>query len=261
LVAAELLYQRGLPPQATYHFKHTLFQEAAYQSLLHRTRRQYHQQIAQVLEAQFPDTAATQPELLAHHYTAADCAALAVGSWQRAGERALRQSAHPEAVRHLTTALELLATLPETPARAHQELTLQTALGGALATLHGFGAAAVERPYARARALCRQLGETPQLFPVLMGLRSFYTVRGEFKTARVLGEQLLHVAHSTPRGIRPSCWKRITPWARSYSLPGPLAWRVPTLRTVSPCMTNGSTTVRLSSIASIPAWGVAVLSP
>jgi len=194
LVAAELLYQRGLPPQATYLFKHTLIQDAAYQSLLHSTRRQYHQQIAQVLEAQFPDTAATQPELLAHHYTAADCTEPAVGYWQRAGERALRQSAHPEAVRHLTTALELLATLPETPARAHQELALQTALGGALAALHGFGAPAVERPYARARALCRQLGETPQLFPVLIGLRSFYTLRGELKTARELGEQLLHVA-------------------------------------------------------------------
>jgi predicted ATPase len=194
LVAAELLYQRGLPPQATYLFKHALIQEAAYQSLLHRARRQYHQQIAQVLETQFPDTAATQPELLAHHYTAADCPEPAVGYWQRAGERALRQSAHPEAVRHLTTALELLATLPETPARAHQELALQTALGGALAALHGFGASVVERPYARARALCRQLGETPQLFPVLMGLRSFYTLRGELKTARELGEQLLHVA-------------------------------------------------------------------
>jgi class 3 adenylate cyclase/DNA-binding winged helix-turn-helix (wHTH) protein/predicted ATPase len=194
LVAAELLYQRGLPPQATYLFKHALIQDAAYQSLLHSTRRQYHQQIAQVLEAQFPDTAATQPELLAHHYTAADCTEQAVGYWQRAGERALRQSAHPEAVRHVIMALELLATLPETPVRAHQELALQTALGGALAALHGFGASVVEHPYARARALCRQLGETPQLFPVLMGLRSFYTLRGELKTARELGEQLLHVA-------------------------------------------------------------------
>jgi predicted ATPase len=202
LVAAELLYQRGLPPQATYLFKHALIQEAAYQSLLHRTRRQYHQQIAQVLEAQFPDTVATQPELLAHHYTAADCPEPAVGYWQRAGERALRQSARPEAVRHLTTALELLATLPETPARAHQELALQTALGGALAALYGFGASVVERPYARARALCRQLGETPQLFPVLAGLRSFYTLRGEFKTARELGEQLLRVAqHAQEPGL------------------------------------------------------------
>ena len=111
LVAAELLYQRGLPPQATYLFKHALIQDAAYQSLLHSTRRQYHQQIAQVLEARFPDTVATQPELLAHHYTAADCTEQAVGYWQRAGERA-QQSAHPEAVRHLTTALDLTCHAP-----------------------------------------------------------------------------------------------------------------------------------------------------
>jgi class 3 adenylate cyclase/DNA-binding winged helix-turn-helix (wHTH) protein/predicted ATPase len=202
LIAMELLYQQGLPPQATYLFKHALIQEAAYQSLLYSTRRQYHQQIAQVLEAQFPDTVATQPELLAHHYTAADCMEPAVGYWQRAGERALRQSAHLEAERHLTTALELLATLPETPVRTQQELALQTALGSALAALHGFGAPAVERPYARARALCRQLGETPQLFPVLIGLRSFYNLRGELKTARELGEQLLHVAqHAQEPGL------------------------------------------------------------
>ena len=71
LVEAEFLYQRGPPPQVTYLFKHALIQEAAYQSLLKRTRQQYHRQIAQVLETQFPETAETQPELLAHHYTEA----------------------------------------------------------------------------------------------------------------------------------------------------------------------------------------------
>ena len=71
LVEAEFLYQRGLPPQATYVFKHALIQEAAYQSLLKSTRQQFHQRIAQVLPEQFPETAETQPELLAHHYTEA----------------------------------------------------------------------------------------------------------------------------------------------------------------------------------------------
>jgi predicted ATPase/class 3 adenylate cyclase len=194
LVGAELLYQRGVPPQATYVFKHALIQDAAYQSLLKRTRQQYHQQIAQVLAEQFPETVETEPEMVAHHYTEADCLEQAVGYWQRAGERALRQSAHPEAVRHLTTALEILTTLPETPARVHQEVALQTALGGAMAAIHGFGAFAVESLYARARTRCRQLGDTPQLFPVLVGLRAFYTLRGELKTARELGEQLLQVA-------------------------------------------------------------------
>ena len=84
LVEAELLYQRGMPPQAIYMFKHALIQDTAYQSLLKSTRQQYHQRIAQVLEAQFPETAETQPELLAHHYTEAGLAEPAVGYWQRA---------------------------------------------------------------------------------------------------------------------------------------------------------------------------------
>ena len=88
LVEAEFLYQQGLPPQATYLFKHALIQEAAYQSLLKSTRQQYHQRVAQVLEAQFPDTAETQPELLAHHYAEAGLRAQAVLHWQRAGQHA-----------------------------------------------------------------------------------------------------------------------------------------------------------------------------
>jgi predicted ATPase len=114
LVAVEFLYQRGVPPQATYLFKHALIQEAAYQSLLKSTRQQYHQRIAQVVEAHFPEVVETQPELLAHHYTEAGFMTQAIPYWQRAGQQALQRSANPEAVRHLTTALELLATLPET---------------------------------------------------------------------------------------------------------------------------------------------------
>src|SRR5207302_3116675 len=93
LVEAELLYQRGIPPQATYLFKHALIQDAAYQSLLRSTRQQHHQRIAQVLEARFPETAATQPELLAHHYTEAGVLTQAILYWQRAGQRAIERSA------------------------------------------------------------------------------------------------------------------------------------------------------------------------
>ena len=85
LVEAELLYQRGLPPQATYLFKHALVQETAYQSLLKSKRQQYHHQIAQVLEEQFPETIETQPELFAHHYTEAGLVAQAIPYWQQAG--------------------------------------------------------------------------------------------------------------------------------------------------------------------------------
>jgi predicted ATPase len=195
LVEAELVYQRGLPPQATYTFKHALIQDAAYQSLLRSTRQQYHQRIAQVLEAQFPEMAETQPELLAQHYTAADCTEQAVVYWQQAGQRALERSAYQEAIQHLTHGLTLLSTLPETPARAQQELNLQIALGPALMNTKGQAAPEVERAYARTRELCQQVGDTPQLFPVLWGLWSFHHTGGKLQTARELGEHLLSLSH------------------------------------------------------------------
>jgi TOMM system kinase/cyclase fusion protein len=196
LVEAEVLYQRGLAPQARYLFKHALIQDAAYQSLLKSIRQQYHQQIAQVLEEQFAETKDLQPELLAHHYTEAGLREQAVPYWQRAGERALTRSANIEAIGHLTKGLELLKTLPDTPERTQQELSLQVALSAPLITTKGFAAPEVEQAHSRARELCRQVGETPQLFSVLSGLRAFYIARAELQTARALGEQLLSLAQS-----------------------------------------------------------------
>src|SRR5262249_13659114 len=137
LVEAEFLYQQGLPPQATYRFKHALIQDAAYQSLLRSTRQQYHQRIAQVLEARFPTTVETQPELAAQHSTAAGLPAQAIPYWQRAGQFANDRSAHLEAVSHLTTGIELLATLPEMPERTQHALTMHIALGAALLMTKG----------------------------------------------------------------------------------------------------------------------------
>jgi predicted ATPase len=194
LVEAELLYQRGLPPQATYLFKHALIQEAAYQSLLRSTRQRHHQRIAQMLEARFPETVEAQPELVAHHYTEAGLSAQAIPYWQRAGQRALERSAHLEAVAHLTKGLEVLAALPDSPERAQQELVMQTTLGPALINTKGQAAPEVLHAYARARALCQQVGETPQLFQVLRGLWYFYLHRVELQTARELGEHLLSLA-------------------------------------------------------------------
>jgi predicted ATPase len=167
LVEAEVLYQRGLPPQARYLFKHALIQDAAYQSLLRSTRQQYHRQIAHVLEEQFADTKETQPELPAHHYTEAGLIAQAIPYWQQAGQRAIQRSAHAEAVSHFTKGLGLLKTVPETPERIRQELTLQTALSSALVVTKGLGAHEVRKAYDYARELAQRVGETPQLFPVL----------------------------------------------------------------------------------------------
>jgi predicted ATPase len=194
LVAAEIVYQRGLPPQSTYVFKHALIQDAAYESLLKSTRQGYHRRIAEVLVEQFPATAETQPELLAHHYTAAGLIAQAIHYWQHAGRQALQRSANLEAVQQLTTGLALLATLPETPTGIQQELDLHMALAPALIATKGPAAPEVEQTYARARVLCTQVGETPQLFPTLRGLCWFYRTRGALPTARELGEQLYQLA-------------------------------------------------------------------
>jgi TOMM system kinase/cyclase fusion protein len=194
LVEAEFLYQQGLPPQATYLFKHALIQEAAYQSLLRRTRQRHHQHIAQVLEARFPALCEMQPELLAHHSTEAGLHEQAIGYWQKAGQRASERSANLEAIGHLTTGLEVLKTLPDTPERTQHELTLHTALGVPLRATKGLGAPEVGQVYARARELCQQVEETPQLVPVLRGLWEFYELQGALTTARELGEQLLTLA-------------------------------------------------------------------
>ena len=194
LVETELVYQRGLPPQAHYFFKHALIQDTAYQSLLKSTRQQYHQRIAQVLETRFPEIGETQPELLAHHYTEAGLHQQAVAYWHRAGEVAIQRSAYVEARAHLTTGLALVTSLPSTLERHQQELTLHLALGSALMESKGYGAPEVEREYTRARERAQQVGDTRQLFWALRGLRIFYLVHGKLQTAHELAEQLLQVA-------------------------------------------------------------------
>ncbi len=196
LVEVELLYQRGLPPQATYLFKHALIQDTAYQSLLKSKRRQYHQQIAQVLEEQFPETKETQPELVAHHYTEAGLIAQAIPYWHQAGQRAIARSANTEAIGHLSKGLEVLKTMPDTPECAQQELALQTTLGTAFMATKGYAAPEVVNAYARARELSSQLGEGPQLASVLFGLWTVYHVGGKLQTAYEVAQQLMRLAQN-----------------------------------------------------------------
>jgi class 3 adenylate cyclase/predicted ATPase len=194
LVEAELVYQRGMGSQALYMFKHALIQDAAYQSLLKSTRQQYHQRIAQVLEAQFGELIETQPELLAHHYTEAGLSERAVMYWHRAGQHAIERSAHVEAISHLRKGLEILQALPETLERARHELRLSITLGLPLIATKGYAAPEVGDVYTRARELCQQVGDVAELFPVLRGLWIFYVQQGKLQTACELGDQLLRQA-------------------------------------------------------------------
>jgi class 3 adenylate cyclase/predicted ATPase len=194
LVGAELVYQRGVPPQATYMFKHALIQDAAYQSLLKSTRQQYHQRVAHVLGAQFPAIVDQQPELLAHHYTEAGLNSQAVSYWYQAGQRASERSAYVEAIAHLRQGLKLLQTLPETPERTQREVDMHIALGASFIAVKGYAASEVAQTYTRAQHLCQHLDDPHQLFPVLRGLWNYYLVRAEYQTAQPLGEQLLTLA-------------------------------------------------------------------
>jgi class 3 adenylate cyclase/predicted ATPase len=197
LVEAEIVYQRGVSPQITYTFKHALIQDAAYESLLKSTRQHYHQRIAQVLEEQFPETAETQPELLAHHFTEAGLTEKAVHYWYHAGQRASQRSAHVEAITHLRQGLALLKMLPETRERTQREVDLLIALGASLRVTKGTGALEVGETYTRARQLCQHLDDPHQLFPVLRGLWNHYNIRAELRTAHALSEQLLTLAQQT----------------------------------------------------------------
>jgi predicted ATPase len=179
LVASELVFRRGSPPDTNYTFKHALVRDAAYQSLLKSTRQRFHQKIARTLEEQFPATAETQPELLAYHYTEAQLTDQAIDYWQRAGQRASKRSATVEAIAHLSNALDLLESLPPSIERDRKELRLRIDLTSPLIASKGMASPEMGQTTTRARALCERLGETTQLFPVLYGQWVFHHVGGQ----------------------------------------------------------------------------------
>ncbi len=194
LVENELLYQRGRPPRSRYIFKHALIQDAAYQSLLRRTRQQVHQQVATLLESRFPETVTAHPELVANHYSEAGCHEQAVGYWSAAGRRAAERSADEESIAHLRHGLQSLSSLPDTPERAHTELELLTSLGPALISSKGYGAQEVKETYARAKVLCDRVGTKADRFAVMRGLWNSYLFAAEMPEARRRSEELLHLA-------------------------------------------------------------------
>jgi class 3 adenylate cyclase/predicted ATPase len=194
LVGSELVFRRGVPPAATYTFKHALIQDAAYQSMLKSRRQQLHASIAEALEQRFSDIGQAHPEVLAQHLTEAGLAARAIPYWRRAGELAAGRSANAEAIAHLNNGLELIGTLPETPERLNEELGLRIAIGGPLIATQGHAAPEVERTYTRAWALCNQLDRSAELLPVLRGLWNYHMVRGELQRAHDLSTRLVALA-------------------------------------------------------------------
>lgn len=194
LADAELIFRRGIPPEARYTFKHALVQVAAYHSLLKSRRQQLHKRIAKRLDERFPETAETEPELLAHHYTHAGLADQAITYWQKAGERAVRRSANEEAKEQLERGLELLEKLPDPTERACRELSLQATLGPALMAVEGQGEAVTGQSYARALELSQQVGDTRQHFQALWGYWRYRFIGAELRRSRDLAEQCLALA-------------------------------------------------------------------
>jgi class 3 adenylate cyclase len=194
LVDAELLFQRGEPPDATYQFKHALVQDAAYASLVRNRRQQLHGQIARAFEERFADLAETEPEVLAHHFTEAGLAELAVSYWLKAGRRALQRSSGVEAITHLRKGIAALSELPDTFDRDRDELTLQLDLGLALMTARGWNTPDATNVYARASELSHRLGDDRQSFQASWGRWMTSQSGGDYDAARVFNDELFHIA-------------------------------------------------------------------
>jgi predicted ATPase len=177
LIDAGLLFRQGLPPDATYWFKHALVQDAAYSTLLREPRRALHARIAETLESHFAEIAENQPELLARHCTEAGLIEKAASLWGKAGQRSLERSALVEATAQLTRALEQMASLPGTPALRREETRFQVGLANALMHSKGYASPETQAAAERGRRLIEQaegFGEPPEdpllLFSVLYGI-------------------------------------------------------------------------------------------
>ena len=192
LIAAGLLFRQGVPPHATYLFKHTLVQDAAYGTLLREPRRALHARIADALETRF--AGAIEPELIAHHLTEAGRIEQAIDYWLKAGQRAMKQSAHVEAERHLRAGLKLLSGLPDTAARHDREINLQNTLGVCLMPTRGFGNPEVTAAFTRAAEISARVGNVPGLFIALRGNGQYHMISGDLRTAANDAHRVLALA-------------------------------------------------------------------
>jgi class 3 adenylate cyclase/predicted ATPase len=201
LIAAGLLFRRGMPPHATYLFKHALVQDAAYGTLLREPRRALHARIAETIESEFAESAESRPELLARHWTEAGVIQKAAGLWGKAGQRSLARSALVEAAEQLTRALDQVATLPSTPVVRGEQIKLQLALVNALMHVKGYAAPEPKAAVEQARQFIERaeaLGEPPEdpllLFSVLYGVWAASYVAFNGDVTRELASQFMALA-------------------------------------------------------------------
>jgi class 3 adenylate cyclase len=197
LTESGLAYRRGTPPDATYTFKHALVQDAAYDSLLKSRRQELHAKVARVIEARFPHIQTTEPEVLAHHLTAAGLAAAAIPLWQAAGELASKRMALAEAIAHLRQGLELISALPRSSERDTSELGLHTLLGTAWLALKGWPAPEVSTSLHPALTLAKSLKRHDALVPILWGLTLNVLTQGRAAESLQWAQEMLDLAQAT----------------------------------------------------------------
>jgi len=194
LVEAELFYQRGVPPNAEYVFKHSLIQGIAYESLLNSKRVEYHGRIANKIVEEFPEQIHTHPELIARHYTLGANPERAVHYWKLASEQNLQRAAYVEAAHHAQEGLRLVDRLEPGAYREETELSLYMDLGAALSATQGYATADVEKAFQNALKISERLsiGATP--FDLLRGMHTVFLIRGPLGRAVELGEKMLAIA-------------------------------------------------------------------
>ena len=189
LTSAELVHQRGFIPRARYTFKHALVQDTAYASLLRSTRARWHGRIADVMAAQFPRIAETDPGLLAQHYTEAGLAVQAIGYWEKSGLHAQERSAHHEAISHFREGLRLVESLEPSPQRDGLEFKFQIPLGVALLATQGYAAPEVGPVFERASELGRQLAGPGEQFFIHWGIWAWRVVREELQLCDQMADE------------------------------------------------------------------------
>jgi hypothetical protein len=194
LVAAELVFRKRRVKSAAYVFKHALVRDAAYDSMLRRSRVEVHARIAAALAVKFPEVAAERPDLLAHHLAAADQKPEAIEHAQRAAQTALQRSANAEAMAHARTAIGWLEAIEDERSRAERELDLNGIITPALMAVGGFGSPEHEATLRRSQALIEVVGHGPHVFPMLWALVMYHYALNRRAEARAFGERFLALA-------------------------------------------------------------------
>ena len=248
---AGLVFCRGAPPEANFLFKHALVRDAAYGSLLRSQRLELHARIANTIEAEFPDKAAAQPEVLGHHAEEAGLSAKAIGFWQKAGELAVRRAANPEAIKHFRRALSLLGEQPDTVERSRNELAILSRLGRELMSSHGWASPEVRVAFERAAVVAKGIGNSSNL-PLRCWAYGSITLRSVNSNARKTSEW--NRSKSRARTIVPtSCCRRIMPPFRYRGFAACFPKPTGTLRLSSRSMMRRSTIDRYVYLGHDPA--------